>query len=156
MLTFLPVGNHLNFSKHLDLVASKTVRAITSLQDLVQDTGGVNRDIGVMLHKAYVLPNIEYAYPTWCTINSSSVDRLEKLQHISLLKATGCLNSTASNVLNLLTLRPVLFPVPGFRPLYFKRIETTQRVLISQHNEFSTKRPNTTLQSYRRQASKTD
>ncbi len=103
VLLGVDVDENLNFSKHMDLVASKTVCAITSLQDLVKDTGGVNRDVGVMLHKAYVLPNIEYAYPAWCTINSSSVDRLERLQRISLLKVTGCLNSTASNVLDILT-----------------------------------------------------
>ncbi len=103
VLLGVDVDENLTFSKHLDLVASKTVRAITSLQDLLQDTGGVSRDVAVTLHKAYVLPNIEYAYPAWCTINSSSVDRLERLQRISLLKATGCLNSTASNVLDILT-----------------------------------------------------
>ncbi len=103
VLLGVDVDENLNFQNHLDLVATKTIRAITSLQDLLQDTGGVSRHIAVMLYKAYVLPNMEYAYPAWCTINSSSLDRLDRLQRISLLKATGCLNSTASNVLDVLT-----------------------------------------------------
>ncbi len=58
--------------------------------------------LALMLYKAYIRPLITYAYPVWCTVSSSCLDKLERFQRIGLLKATGCLSSTATNSLDVL------------------------------------------------------
>ncbi len=58
--------------------------------------------MGAMLFKAHILPFITYAHPVWCTVNKSALDKLDRIQRIALLKATGCLNSTASSDLDVI------------------------------------------------------
>ncbi len=76
-----------------------------SLLTTLSDTGGLQMRLALMLYKAYVLPLITYGYPVtlWSTVSSSCIDKLERFHRIGLLKSTGCLSSTASNSLDVIS-----------------------------------------------------
>ncbi len=94
---------HLKFDQHTDLVATRTIGSIASLHSLLNETSGVRRELAVNLYKAFILPHIEYAYPAWCTAPRTALAKLERFQRIALLKATGCLQSTPTNALEVIS-----------------------------------------------------
>ncbi len=52
---------HLKFDHHIDLVASRAIGSISALHNLLNESGGVRRDLAVTLYKAFVMPHFEYA-----------------------------------------------------------------------------------------------
>ncbi len=94
---------HLKFDQHVDLVATRAIGAIAALHNLLNEAGGVRRDLAVNLYKAFILPHIEYAYSAWCTASRTTLSKLGRFQRIALIKATGCLNSTPTNSLEVIS-----------------------------------------------------
>ncbi len=97
------LDENLKFKTHVENISARATKALGAMSSLLSDTGGLNMSLAVMLYKAYILPIITYAYPVWCTVNTSAIEKLERVQRISLLKATGCLNSTATAGLDVLS-----------------------------------------------------
>jgi len=60
-------------------------------------------DTGITLYKTYVRPHLEYGFGAWCTLNHTAIGKMERAQRICLLKITGCLNSTPTAALEVLT-----------------------------------------------------
>ena len=46
---------------------------------------------------------MEYAYPAWCSIKDSDMCKLEQIHRQALLKATGCLRTTPTAALEIIT-----------------------------------------------------
>ena len=49
-----------------------------------------------------------YAYPVWCTVNSTELEKLERIQRLSLLNVTGCMSTTSLAAMEILAHTPPL------------------------------------------------
>ena len=96
----------LNFKGQVDYAASKAQGALAKISKLLRESGGVRTKIGAILYKAFIRPHLEFSYPAWCT--TGSIESLERVHHMALVKVTGCLNNTATETLEVLSGIPPL------------------------------------------------
>ena len=99
----MDLDHNLKFDQHTDLVATRAIASTAALHNLLNESGGVRRELAVNLYKAFVLPHIEYAYPVWSTATRTAQSKIERFQRIALIKATGSLNSTPTNALEVIS-----------------------------------------------------
>ncbi|XP_014669984.1 PREDICTED: uncharacterized protein LOC106810992 [Priapulus caudatus] len=82
--------------------------ALTKISALMADIGGLKMEIGASLYKACIRPLLEFAYPVWCCAPIDQILKLERVQRIALLRASGTLNSTPTAALEVMTNVPPL------------------------------------------------
>jgi len=97
------LDENLTFDMQADHAVRKTLGAVTRLNCLLGDHGGVRADTAITLFKTYIRPHLEYGFGAWCTVNHTAIAKLERAHRISLLKVTGCLSCTPTSALEVLT-----------------------------------------------------
>jgi ribonuclease HI len=102
------LDEHITFIKHANNVARKAMGALTKISALMADVGGLKMEIGTALYKSCVRPHLEFAYPVWCCLPEEQLRKLERVQRIALLRATGTVSSTPASALEVLTHIPPL------------------------------------------------
>ena len=94
---------HLTFSEHINYACSKASKALNRISIFLSTTDGLNARNCIKLYKALVRPHLEHAYPAWCSIKDSDMCKLEQIHRQALLKATGCLRTTPTAALEIIT-----------------------------------------------------
>jgi ribonuclease HI/retron-type reverse transcriptase len=102
------LDQNLTFREHTDRTSRRALGALTRISALMADIGGMKMEIGTALYKACVRPHLEYAYPVWCFAPEEQLRKLERVQRIALLRATGTVSSTPASALEVLTSVPPL------------------------------------------------
>lgn len=97
------LDSQLKFTKHIDERRAKGFAALRSISDFTVETKGCRQDIFMQLYRSWVLPRLEFG----CTVNASatniSSEKFGQLQRAALLRATGCIHSTSTEALEVLT-----------------------------------------------------
>ncbi len=60
------VDANLKFAKHVENI--RTLKTLSSINRLLDETGGMRSVLSLQLDKGLVFPVLTYAYPVWCTI----------------------------------------------------------------------------------------
>ena len=94
---------HLTFSEHRNYACSKALKALKKISIFPSTTNGLNTRNCIKLYKALIRTHLEYAYPAWCSIKDSDMCKLELIPRQALLKATGCLCTTPTAALEIIT-----------------------------------------------------
>ena len=97
------VDDKLSFQEH---VASKTKSAFSALKGVdrfVQGQKGCSQSVYMRLYRALVLPIMEYGSPVTVGAIEKSCKEYGKVQRSAMIKASGCLNSTSTEALEILT-----------------------------------------------------
>ena len=87
----------------------------------MHECGRVRTRVGYNLYKTYVRPHLEFGAPVWNTVHAVDLHPLESIQRLSLLKITGCLNSTSTAAMEVIT---------GIEPLRLRIQETCIKELV--------------------------
>ena len=97
------VDEKLTFKEH---IASKTKSAFSALKGIdrfVQGQRGCSQSVYLRLYKALVLPVMEYGSPVTVGAIEESCKEFGKVHRSAMIKASGCLNSTSTETLEVLT-----------------------------------------------------
>ena len=76
---------------------------IPSLDNSVKGHKGCCQSVYVRLYNALVLPVMDFGVPVTVTAASECITEMGKVQRAAMLKASGCLNSTSTDALEVLT-----------------------------------------------------
>ena len=97
------VDEKLAFKEH---IASKTKSAFSALKGIdrfVQGQRGCSQSVYLRLYKALVLPVMDYGSPVTVGAIEESCKVFGKVHRSAMIKASGCLNSTSTETLEVLT-----------------------------------------------------
>ena len=97
------LDENLHFSKHISYACSKAIKALNKVCIFLSNTDGLNTRNSIILYKSLVRPHLEYAYSVWASVNKKDLIKIDRVQRTALLKASGCLNSTPTSALDVLT-----------------------------------------------------
>lgn len=97
------LDNTLSFNDHIHQKAQAGFSALRGLDSFVQGQRGCSQSIYMKLYKALVLPVMEYGTSATVSALTESCREFGKVQRSAMLKASGCLNSTSTETLEILT-----------------------------------------------------
>ena len=95
------IDQNLNFTAHIEHCASKAISQITKLNVLTSGLRGANAELLITLYKSCIRPNLEYAYPVWCS--TKDISPLERVQYLALRKACGAMHGTPASAIDVIT-----------------------------------------------------
>ena len=103
------MDENLTFQHHIKSARGRALAAAYRLSNFLHECGGVRTYVGSNLYRSYVRPHMEFAAPVWAS-SSNKVDiiPLEQVQRLCLLRITGCLRSTATSAMEVITGIPPL------------------------------------------------
>ena len=93
----------LHFSEHISYACRKALQALNKISLFLSLTNGLNTRNCITLYKALVRPHLEYAFPVWAEAKEQDLVKIDRIQRMTLLRATGCLNSTPTTALEVIT-----------------------------------------------------
>ena len=98
------LDSNLNFKEHVKEKTNAGFRALRSLDNFVQgQKGGCCQSIYMRLYRALVLPILDYGSPVLVSATDECCKEFGKVQRSAMLKASGSLNSTSTDTLEVLT-----------------------------------------------------
>ena len=68
----------------------------------MQGHRGCSQPVYMGLYRSLVLPVVEYGAPVWVSAATEGCKEFGKIQRSAMLKASGCLNSTSTEALEIL------------------------------------------------------
>ncbi len=98
----ITVDSNLKFTKHVENIKTKALKSLSSINRLLDETGGMRTALGLRLYKALVLPILTYGYPVWCTISNSLLNSIEDVHEAALRKVTGVHSSAPTNAVEVI------------------------------------------------------
>ena len=81
----------------------KALKALNKISLLLSVTNGLNTRSCITLCKALVHPHLEYAFPVWVAAKEQGFVKIDRIQRMALSRATGCLISTPTAALEVIT-----------------------------------------------------
>ena len=87
----------------MSYACSKAIKALNKVCRFLSYTDGLNTRNSIILYESLVRPHLEYAYPVWASVKEKDVIKIDRIQRTALLKASGCLNSSPTSALEVLT-----------------------------------------------------
>ena len=90
----------LKFNDHVDAICTTTRKATYKLNILNNNS---KLDVALLMYKAMVRPHLERTYPIWCIASNKAKTKVEQVNRIALLKATGAMNSTSTAALEVIS-----------------------------------------------------
>ena len=99
----ITLDNKLSFKDHIQEKTKSGFGALRSLDSFVQGHRGCSQSVYMRLYRSLVLPVVEYGAPVWVSAVTEGCKEFGKIQRSAMLKASGCLNSTSSEALEILT-----------------------------------------------------
>ncbi len=122
MVVGVTLDEQLTFIPHLERQADRAMSMLNTLTALSFRANGLRHKVGFHLYRSLILPYLEYCAAVWCTASASKVNRiLESVQRQSLLRFSGCLNSTPVESLEVLA---------GFLPIRLRIQEVASHEYI--------------------------
>ena len=99
----ITLDNKLSFKEHIQEKTKSGFGALRSLDTFVQGHRGCSQSVYMRLYRSFVLPVVEYGAPVWVSAVTEGCKEFGKIQRSAMLKASGCLNSTSTEALEILT-----------------------------------------------------
>ena len=97
------IDNQLNFHEQIQERVKAGFRALKSLDCFVKGHRGCPQSTYLRLYNALVLPVMDYGVAVAVTAISECITEMGKVQRAAMLKASGCMNSTSTDALEVLT-----------------------------------------------------
>ena len=97
------IDSPLNFKDHIQEKTRAGFAALRSLDSFVVGHRGCSQSVYMRLFKALVLPIIEYGAPVLVSALTECCKEFGKIQRCAMVKASGCLSSTSTDTLEVLT-----------------------------------------------------
>ena len=117
----LHFDQHLNWKIHIKQVKARALKALNIFKKLSHTTWGADRETLLKLHKATVLPILEYGSQIYSSASESALKNLEPVHHLGLRLATGAFRSSPT---------PSIIVDSGDLPLHYRfKISTMSRSL---------------------------
>ena len=99
----ITLDNKLSFRGHIQEKTKSGFGALRSIDSFVQGHRGCSQSVYMRLYRSLVLPVFEYGAPVWVSAVTEGCKEFGKIQRSAMLKASGCLNSTSTEALEILT-----------------------------------------------------
>ncbi len=87
----------------------------------MSDTGGTKTEVGLMLYRSCIRPQLESAFPVWCTAGMNNIRKLESVHRQALQCTLGTLGGTPTAALEALS---------GIPPLALRLEESMMQELV--------------------------
>ncbi|XP_052783101.1 uncharacterized protein LOC128219333 [Mya arenaria] len=97
------IDNNLSFNTHIHEKSMAGYRALKGLDCFTSKYRGCTQTTYMKLYKALVLPILDFGLPVLVTQTDQCIRAFEPVQRSAMLKASGCLPSTSTESLELLT-----------------------------------------------------
>ena len=97
------IDDQLNFRQQVQERVNAGFRALKGLDSFVKGHKGCCQSVYLRLYNALVLPVMDFGVPVTVTATSECITEMGKVQRAAMLKASGCLNSTSTDALEVLT-----------------------------------------------------
>ncbi|XP_045179807.2 uncharacterized protein LOC123539306 [Mercenaria mercenaria] len=99
----ITLDDELNFNKHISDKVASGFSALNSLDNFANSHAGCPQSTFMRLYKALVLPVVDYGAAALVSAGDKFSQNMEKIQRSAMLKASGCLRSTSTDTLEILT-----------------------------------------------------
>ena len=103
MILGVIIDDQLNFRQQVQERVNVGFRALKGLYNFVKGHKGWCKSVYLRLYYALVLPVMDFGVPVTVTATSECITKMGKVQRAAMLKASGCLNSTSTDALEVLT-----------------------------------------------------
>ncbi|XP_053385699.1 uncharacterized protein LOC123536047 [Mercenaria mercenaria] len=97
------IDDELSFYVHVDNRTRSGFKALRSISHFGNDKRGCDQEIFMRLYKTLVLPVMDYGMPVVASATDYAEKEFGKVQRKALLTATGCMSSTATDQLEVMT-----------------------------------------------------
>ena len=97
------IDDQLNFRQQVQERVNAGFRALKGLDNFVKGHRGCCQSVYLRLYNALVLPVMDFGVPVTVTATSECITEMGKVQRAAMLKASGCLNSTCTDALEVIT-----------------------------------------------------
>ena len=97
------IDNQLDFHEHVQERVKAGFRALKCLDSFIKGHKGCCQSVFIRLYNALVLPVMDYGALVAVTATSECVTEMGKVHRAAMLKASGCINSTSTDALEVLT-----------------------------------------------------
>ena len=122
------LDSSLNFKDHVQEKTKAGFAALRGIDGFVVGHRGCSQSVYMKLYKALVLPVIEYGAPVIVSALPECSRKFDKIQRYAMIKASGCLGSTSTDTLEILTNTPPM-------DLHLKMRQAQEVVRISAKHE---------------------
>ena len=122
------LDSSLNFKDHVQEKTKAGFAALRGIDGFVVGHRGCSQSVYMKLYKALVLPVIEYGAPVIVSALPECSREFDKIQRYAMIKASGCLGSTSTDTLEILTNTPPM-------DLHLKMRQAQEVVRISAKHE---------------------
>lgn len=99
----ITVDNKLAFDSHIDSKTAAGFKALSSLDMFISQYSGCSQSTYMKLFKALVLPVMDYGVAALATSTDKCIKQFQSVQRSAMLKATGCMPSTSTDTLEVLS-----------------------------------------------------
>ena len=96
----------LNFKEHIQEKTKAGFAALRSIDSFIVSQRGCSQSVYMRLYKALILPVLEYGDPVYVPAMEECSKEFGKVQRCAMLKASGCLSSSSTEALAILTNTP--------------------------------------------------
>ena len=93
----------LNFETHIEEKTTKGFNALHSLDKFVDYNHGCCQSTYMKLYKSLVLPIMDYGASVLATATDKATQQFGTVQRSAMLKASGCVSSTSTETMEILT-----------------------------------------------------
>ena len=93
----------LNFETHIEEKTTKGFNALHSLDKFVDYNHGCSQSTYMKLYKSLVLPIMDYGASVLATATDKATQQFGTVQRSAMLKASGCISSTSTETMEILT-----------------------------------------------------
>ena len=122
------LDSSLNFKDHVQEKTKAGFAALRGIDSFVSGHRGCSQSVYMRLYKALVLPVMEYGAPMIVSALPECSREFDKIQRHAMIKASGCLGSTSTDTLEILTNTPPI-------DLHLKMRQAQEVVRISAKHE---------------------
>ena len=99
----ITVDDKLNFKQHVKEKTQSAFSALRGIESFVQGHKGCSQSVFMKLYRSLVLPIMEYGVAVTVGSVDESSKEFGKVHRAAMIKASGCLNSTSTETLEVLT-----------------------------------------------------
>ncbi|XP_045162028.2 uncharacterized protein LOC123526843 [Mercenaria mercenaria] len=99
----ITLDDKLSFQEHIAVKTKSGYEALRNIDVFINQNAGCTQSNYMRLYKSLVLPVIDYGAPIFITSNDSYYRQFNGVQRSAMLKATGCVSTTSTDTLEILT-----------------------------------------------------
>ena len=99
----ITVDDKMSFKEHIEERTSAGFSALRSIDSFIQEQNDCSQSVYMKLYKTLVLPVMEYGSPAIVSALTECCKGFGKVHRSAMMKASGCLNNTSTDALEILT-----------------------------------------------------